>query len=89
MLLCSCPTGARVRLNRIDVDPAHRLRLGELGMRPGAELRLTNRAAFGGIVVTIAGTRIAVDRRSTRRIEVQMIEDQPAAPAGQSRGAEA
>jgi len=73
----------------IDVDPVHRLRLEELGLRPGAELRLTNRAAFGGIVVNIAGTRIAVDRRSARRIEVQTIEDQPSVPAGASQEAAA
>lgn len=71
MQLSTCPTGAQARLARIDVDPAYRLRLEELGMRPGAEFRLTNRAAFGGIVINIAGTRIAVDRRSARLIDVE------------------
>ncbi len=73
MLLASCPRNTRARLKVINVDPAHRLRLQELGMRPGAEFHVTNRAAFGGVVINIAGTRIAVDRRSARHIEVEEI----------------
>lgn len=73
MKLASCPRGARARLVDIDVAPAFRLRLNELGMRPGAEFLLTNRAAFGGVVINIAGTRIAVDRRSSKNIAVEVI----------------
>lgn len=81
MRLSACPTGSRARLSTIDVDPSYRLRLEELGMRPGAEFRLANRAAFGGVVINIAGTRIAVDRRSARRIEVDPASESADAPA--------
>ncbi|RRC95704.1 FeoA family protein [Schaalia canis] len=72
MLLAKCPVNVRARLTSIDVDPAYQLRLQELGLRPGAEFFLTNRAAFGGVVINIAGTRVAVDRRSAGRIQVEV-----------------
>ena len=72
MHLSACPTNTRARLTHIGVEDAHRLRLEELGMRPGAAFRLTTRAAFGGIVINIAGTRIAVDHRSARLIDVEV-----------------
>lgn len=72
MLLSKCPTNTRARLVEINVEPAYQLRLQELGLRPGAEFYLTNRAAFGGVVMNIAGTRVAVDRRSARLITVEV-----------------
>lgn len=71
MLLSKCPVNAHARLSQIDVDPAYALRFQELGVRPGATFRVATRAAFGGVVINIAGTRVAVDRRSARRIEVE------------------
>lgn len=71
MLLAKCPKHVRARLVEINVDPAYRLRLQELGLRPGVEFFLTNRAAFGGVVINIAGTRVAVDRRSASKIVVE------------------
>ena len=57
-------------MGEIDVDPKYLLRLRELGVRPGAEFTVVNRAAFGGVVVNIAGTRVAVDAGSAKHIEV-------------------
>ena len=57
----------------MDVPSEHRLRLYELGVRPGREFFIVNKAAFGGLVVNIAGARVAVDRRSARAIEVEEI----------------
>ncbi|MCF2711643.1 MAG: FeoA family protein [Schaalia hyovaginalis] len=71
-MLSKCPRNSHGRLVRIDVDPAHRLRLQELGLRPGTEFYLANRAAFGGVVLNIAGTRVAVDARSAKRIDVEI-----------------
>lgn len=71
-MLSKCPRNSYGRLVRIDVDPAHRLRLQELGLRPGTEFYLANRAAFGGVVLNIAGTRVAVDARSAKRIDVEV-----------------
>lgn len=73
MLLSKCPRNSRGRLVSIDVDSAYRLRLQELGLRPGAEFFVANRAAFGGVVINIAGTRVAVDARSARHIEVEEV----------------
>ncbi|QWW19848.1 ferrous iron transport protein A [Schaalia sp. 19OD2882] len=73
MNLASCKTSTRGRLVSLGVDPAHTLRLQELGVRPGAEFFLTNRAAFGVVVVNIAGARIAVDSHSARLIEVETL----------------
>ena len=57
----------------MDVPSEHRLRLYELGIRPGSEFFIVNKAAFGGLVVNIAGARVAVDRRSARAIDVEEI----------------
>ena len=57
----------------MDVPSEPRLRLYELGIRPGSEFFIVNKAAFGGLVVNIAGARVAVDRRSARAIEVEEI----------------
>ncbi|MGP2495394.1 FeoA family protein [Schaalia turicensis] len=54
MPLSKCRRNSRGRLVSIDVDPAYRLRLQELGLRPGAEFFVANRAAFGGVVINIA-----------------------------------
>ncbi|WP_115728599.1 FeoA family protein [Actinomyces culturomici] len=72
MLLSKCPRNSRGRLTRIDVEPAFRLRLQELGLRPGTEFYVANRAAFGGVVLNIAGTRVAVDAKSAKRIDVEV-----------------
>ena len=57
----------------MDIPSEHRLRLYELGVRPGSEFFIVSKAAFGGLVVNIAGARVAVDRRSARAIEVEEI----------------
>ena len=57
----------------MDIPSEHRLRLYELGVRPGSEFFIVNKAAFGGLVGNIAGARVAVDRRSARAIEVEEI----------------
>ena len=73
MQLSQFPLRTRARLGNVDVPSEHRLRLYELGVRPGSEFFIVNKAAFGGLVVNIAGARVAVDRRSARAIEVEEI----------------
>ncbi|WP_099332415.1 FeoA family protein [Actinomyces minihominis] len=80
MKLAKCPVRSRARILSVDVDREFELRLRELGIRVGAELSVVNRAAFGGRVINIAGTRIAVDHRSSQRILVEDI-----APSGSLR----
>ncbi|MDU1430680.1 MULTISPECIES: FeoA family protein [unclassified Actinomyces] len=73
MQLSQFPLRTRARLGNMDIPSEHRLRLYELGVRPGSEFFIVNKAAFGGLVVNIAGARVAVDRRSARAIEVEEI----------------
>lgn len=56
----------------MEVAPQFKLRLEELGVRPGAEFTAVTHAAFGGVVVNIGGARIAVDRASAKRMEVEL-----------------
>ncbi len=74
MKLAHCPLRVGVRITRVDVESQFDLRLQELGVREGAQLVAVNRSAFGGRVINIAGTRIAVDHRSAKLIEVEASE---------------
>lgn len=72
MQLKRVPRAGRARITNMNMAPCHLLRLSELGLRPGAELSVVNRGAFGGMVINVAGTRLALDGRSAREIEVQV-----------------
>lgn len=72
MDLSECPLRVKAKIVGVDVAPQFRLRLQELGVRPGAEFVAINRAAFGGVVVKIAGARLAVDRGSARHMQVEL-----------------
>lgn len=48
--------------------PAGRLR--ELGVRVGATVEVLRRTSGGGLVVGVAGSRVALDRASARSIRV-------------------
>ncbi|WRS30410.1 FeoA family protein [Actinomycetaceae bacterium MB13-C1-2] len=77
MNLGECPLRVKSQIVSIDVGSQYCLRLKELGVRPGANFFCVNRAAFGGVVINISGTRIAVDRRSARNIEVLQLQGDP------------
>lgn len=70
MNLSECPLRARAQIVRMEAAPQFRLRLEELGVRPGVSFTAVNRAAFGGMVVNIGGARVAVDHRSAQLMEV-------------------
>lgn len=72
MDLSKCPLRVKARIVGVDVAPQFQLRLQELGVRPGAEFVAVNRAAFGGVVLNIAGARVAVDRGSARQMHVEL-----------------
>ena len=42
-------------------------RINELGLRPGTRFTVTQKGAFGGRVLFVHGTRLAVDRGFARR----------------------
>ena len=45
-------------------------RLSELGVRVGATIEVHRRTSGGGIVIGVAGSRVALDRASARSITV-------------------
>jgi ferrous iron transport protein A len=65
------PTDAEARVVAVDLEHSTRLRLSELGLRVGAIVWVTHRAAFGGRVVAIGADRFAVDGRTCARIELE------------------
>jgi ferrous iron transport protein A len=71
MDLGSWPTDTAARVVAVDLEHVTRLRLSELGLRAGAIVRVTHRAAFGGRVVAIGTDRFAVDGRTCTRIELE------------------
>lgn len=72
MQLHQCPVRKRLCLTKIDCGDEYALRLGELGLRPGAEVIVTQKASFGGLVLNVSGSRLAVDHRSARCIEAEV-----------------
>jgi ferrous iron transport protein A len=70
MDLAHWPTGTDARVLAVDIPDAARFRAGELGLRPGALVRVTHRAAFGGRVVAVGAARFAVDAATCARIEL-------------------
>ena len=72
MILHECPLRTPLRLTRVDLPEKNMLRMQELGVRPGTEAVVTQHAGFGG-VVNIAGSRVAVDHRSARNIEAEVL----------------
>jgi ferrous iron transport protein A len=61
------------RVVGVELDPGRVLRLRELGIVPGAVVRVTHRAAFGGRVVAVGATRFAVDAGTARSLRVEML----------------
>lgn len=52
------------------VDRAQRIRLAELGLRPGQPVTVVQRGVGGARVVSVADSRIALDARIAGRIPV-------------------
>jgi len=68
--LSSVPAGGSARVVDVDLDDGPRVRLRELGLRPGGDVRVTHRGAFGGLVVAVGADRFAVDARTASCIRV-------------------
>lgn len=60
--LSSCRTGATRVLQATAARPELARRLAALGLRRGAQLTLLMRTAGNGGIVSVAGSRIALDR---------------------------
>jgi ferrous iron transport protein A len=58
------------RLTALAVADPTRLRLAELGLRPGVVVRVLTRTPGGGRVLGVGAGRIAVDRSTARALRV-------------------
>lgn len=79
MELGACRAGAVARIVRVDVDPAARLRFGELGLRAGAWVQVTHDVGAQGRVVAVGADRFALDAATCARISVEPGDGVPAA----------
>jgi len=71
VLLASAPAGAPLTVVHARADtPALTRRLAELGVRPGAVVRISTRTSGGGAILAIGDDRIAVAGVLLRGIEV-------------------
>ncbi|MGO1592178.1 MAG: FeoA family protein [Ancrocorticia sp.] len=73
MRLCDCPIREEIRLTSVGLPERNILRMQELGVRPGAQAVVTQHAGFGGVVLNIAGSRVAVDHRSATLIDADLV----------------
>lgn len=73
MKLRECPMRTALRLTAVSLPAKNQLRLQELGIRPGSEAVVTQKAGFGGLILNLAGSRVAVDHRSAGLIEAEVL----------------
>ncbi len=73
MTLAECPADADLRVVGVALDPAVRLRMREIGVHDGAVVRVWRRSAFGGRVVAVGSSRIALDAGTARRVHVEAL----------------
>lgn len=73
MDLLDAPPGRRLRVVALTGDVDLRLRLAELGIRPGERLAVSRRTSGGGRVVEVDYTRIALDRGTAGGITVDVL----------------
>jgi ferrous iron transport protein A len=63
--------GAHLRVTGVRLPAPVALRLNEMGIRLGARARVVQRAAFGGRVIAVAGSRYALDGATAALIDVE------------------
>ncbi|MDD7383967.1 MAG: FeoA domain-containing protein [Actinomycetaceae bacterium] len=73
MRLIDCPRRTELRLLPFNVEAASALRMQELGLRAGMRASVVQHAAFGGLVLNIAGSRVAVDHQSAQLINAEVV----------------
>lgn len=80
MTLAESPAHAELRVLTMRVEPAVRLRMREMGLHDGTVVRSWRRAAFGGRVVAVGTSRIALDAATARRVDVEALDGPTARP---------
>lgn len=71
--LAAAELGVPLRVAAVGVTGPERLRLAELGLRPGAVVTVLARLSGGGRLVGLGSGRIAVDPRTARALSVQVV----------------
>ena len=64
----------------MEVSPEHRLRLYELGVRPGSEFFIVNKAAFGGLPVVAVATMVDVSEKDGQKHPVDKLAEELGIP---------
>jgi ferrous iron transport protein A len=73
MTLPESPLDAELRVTGVRLPTAEAFRLEEMGIRLGTRARVTQRAAFGGRVIAVAGSRFALDGATAALIDVEHV----------------
>ncbi|HEY6795636.1 MAG TPA: FeoA family protein [Kineosporiaceae bacterium] len=68
MTLASAPLGVPLVLGNASLPVPRRLRLAELGLRPGVTVTVLRRTAGGGRIVGVGDARVAVGREVLPRV---------------------
>ncbi len=75
MNIAEAPAQIAMTLLRLDesaaTTAAGRLRLRELGLRPGTRIQVRHATPFGGRIVQIGSRRIALDAATARAVQVE------------------
>jgi ferrous iron transport protein A len=71
MLLSALPPGVMAHVRAVSTESGAVLRLREMGLRPGALVRMAGRGAGGSRIVTIGAARIAIDGATAALIDVE------------------
>ncbi|MDD7465581.1 MAG: ferrous iron transport protein A [Actinomycetaceae bacterium] len=73
MKLSDCPVRVPIRLTEVPVPGKNQLRMQEMGVRVGTQTFVVQRGAYGGRILNIAGARVAIDNRSARLIQAEVV----------------
>lgn len=73
MTLPESPLGEELRVTGVRLPADAAFRLNEMGIRPGTVGFVTQRAAFGGRVIAVAGSRFALDGGTAALIDVEPV----------------
>lgn len=62
-----------IRLIEVPVPGKNQLRMQEMGVRVGAQTFIVQHSAYGGLILNIAGARVAIDHRSAKAIQAEVM----------------
>ncbi|NYI39896.1 FeoA family protein [Demequina lutea] len=71
MLLSALRPGVAAHVRAVSTESSAVLRLREMGLRPGALVRMAGRGAGGSRIITIGAARIAIDGATAALIDVE------------------